>query len=207
MIFLFQIHIPSKYKNDMKADFLDSVKKQFEYYKLLGDKTFSQLTEEQLFWKYNEESNSIAIIAKHLGGNMLSRWTDFLTTDGEKEWRNRESEFENDIGNKEELLKIWNDSWNCLFQALQSISDDDLDKIIYIRNQGHTVMEAINRQLAHYPYHVGQIVFIGKMIKDQNWQSLSIPKGGSTQFNSEKFARPKEKGHYTDEFLGKKKPE
>lgn len=189
----------------MKADFLDSVKKQFEYYKLLGDKTFSQLTTEQLYWKYNEESNSIAIIVKHLSGNMLSRWTDFLTTDGEKDWRNRESEFENDNGNKEELLKIWNDGWNCLFQALHSISDDDLDKIIYIRNQGHTVMEAINRQLAHYPYHVGQIVFIGKMVKDQEWQSLSIPKGKSNHYNSEKFAAPKAKSHFTDEYLKNKK--
>jgi hypothetical protein len=135
----------------MNNGLLDSSKKQFEYYKLLREKTFEQISDNQINWQFNAESNSIAIIVKHLTGNMLSRWTDFLTTDGEKEWRNRKSEFEGEIESKTQLLEIWNKGWNCLFDAIDSVSDEDLDKIIYIRNQGHTVMEAINRQLAHYP--------------------------------------------------------
>lgn len=189
----------------MNTEYLESVIKQFEYYKMLGDKTFSQLEENKLFWKYNEESNSIAVIVKHLWGNMLSRWTDFLTTDGEKEWRNRNDEFEENLENKEEILRKWNDGWNCLFTALKSLNEDDLSKIIYIRNQGHTVTEAINRQLAHYPYHIGQIVFIGKMAVNENWKSLSIPKGKSNSYNSEKFSQPKSKTHFTDEYLNRNK--
>ncbi len=173
----------------MQNDYLQSIRKQFEYYKLLGEKTFAQLTDEQLFWQFNAESNSIATIVKHLWGNMLSRWTDFLTTDGEKEWRQREAEFENDLQSREELLKKWNEGWACLFNALGQVTDSNLDTIIYIRNEEHTVMEALNRQLAHYPYHVGQIVFIGKMLKDVEWKSLSIPRGGTAQFNADKFDR------------------
>lgn len=171
--------------------YLESAKKEFGYYKLLGEKTFSQLTDEQLFIEANSESNSIATIVKHLRGNMLSRWTDFLTTDGEKEWRKRDEEFENDISTREELLQKWQEGWSCLFKALDSISDDDLSRVIYIRNQGHTILEAINRQLSHYPYHIGQIVFIGKMLNDKNWNSLSIPKGGSKEYNRDKFSKPK----------------
>jgi len=174
----------------MKNGYLNSVKKQFEYYKLLGEKTFAQVADEKLFWKYNEESNSIAAIVKHLWGNMLSRWTDFLTTDGEKEWRKRDAEFENDITTRKELIDKWNEGWNCFFNALNTLADDDLQKEIYIRNEGHTLLEAINRQLAHYPYHVGQIVFIGKMVADNNWASLSIPKGNSKAFNDDKFSKP-----------------
>ncbi len=184
-------------------DYLASVRKQFEYYKQISERAFAQLTDEQLFWQYNAESNSIATIVKHLWGNMLSRWTDFLTTDGEKEWRQREAEFENDLQSREELLAKWNEGWACLFHALDQVNGANLDSIIYIRNQGHTVMEAINRQLAHYPYHVGQIVFIGKMVKDTEWASLSIPRGGSQAFNAAKFETPKERAHYTDEFLKK----
>lgn len=189
----------------MITGYLESVKKQFEYYKMLGDKTFAQVSDEQLFQQYNEESNSIAIIVKHIWGNMLSRWTDFLTTDGEKEWRNRDTEFENDITNREELITKWEAGWKCLFQALNALQEDDLSKIIYIRNQGHTVMEAINRQLAHYPYHVGQIVFIGKMWSNQKWNSLSIPKGHSKEYNSEKFSQEKVRKHFTDEYLNPNK--
>ncbi len=187
--------------NNMPTDYLESVRKQFEYYKMLGEKTFSQLADDKLFWQYNEDSNSIATIVKHLSGNMLSRWTDFLTSDGEKEWRNRDAEFENDITSREELLEKWNEGWSCLFNALRSLTTYDLEKVIYIRNQGHTVVEAINRQLAHYPYHIGQIVFIGKMVSEKPWVSLSIPKGDSKTFNADKFAKPKQKGHFTDEFL------
>ena len=189
----------------MDSNYLDSTIKQFEYYKMLGDKTFEQLTDNQLFWQYNAESNSIAVIVKHLWGNMLSRWTDFLTSDGEKEWRNRDAEFENDIASRAELLAKWNEGWTCMFAALKGLRPEDLDSIIYIRNQGHTVMEAINRQLAHYPYHIGQIVFLGKMLCDTNWKSLSIPRGNSNQFNAEKFAKEKTKAHFTDEFLKGKK--
>jgi Protein of unknown function (DUF1572) len=185
----------------MITDYLESVKKQFEFYKLLGEKTFEQLTDEQLFWKYNDESNSIATIVRHLSGNMLSRWTDFLTTDGEKEWRNRESEFDNNIEDRDELIREWNDGWTCLFKALNSITEDNFNTVVYIRNLGHTIQEAINRQLAHYPYHIGQIVFIGKMIKGDKWASLSIPRGKSKEYNDDKFSRPKRKEHFTDEYL------
>lgn len=186
----------------MQNNYLESVIKQFEYYKLLGDKTFEQVPDEKLFWQYNNDSNSIAIIVKHLWGNMLSRWTDFLTTDGEKDWRNRDAEFDNDVASREELLKKWNEGWTVFLDTLKSLKEEDLDKIIYIRNQGHTVMEAINRQLAHYPYHVGQIVFIGKMAAAE-WHALSIARGQSGQYNSNKFAQPKQKAHFTDEFLKK----
>ncbi len=190
----------------MKANYLESVRKQFEYYKMLGEKTMAQVPDEKLFWQYNDESNSIATIVKHLRGNMWSRWTDFLTTDGEKEWRNRDDEFENDIATKEELLNTWNEGWKVFLDTLKSLKEEDLEKTIYIRNQGHSVMEAINRQLAHYPYHIGQIVFIGKMCADK-WISLSIPKGNSKQFNDHKFAKPKHKAHFTAEFLDKSKDE
>lgn len=189
----------------MTTDYLESVRKQLEYYKMLGEKTFSQLQDENLFWQYNEDSNSIATIVKHLWGNMLSRWTDFLNSDGEKEWRDRDAEFENNIKTKEEMLAKWNEGWDCVFSTINSLTVDDLDKIIYIRNQGHTVTEAINRQLAHYPYHIGQIVFIGKMLAKNGWTSLSIPKGDSQAYTTEKFSNPKEKRHFTDDFLKDKK--
>ena len=175
----------------MNNDYLTSCKKQFEQCKLLGEKTFAQLTDEQLFWKYNEESNSIATIVKHLWGNMLSRWTDFLTTDGEKEWRKRDAEFENNITTREELLQKWEEGWQCLFSALNALTGENLKKKILIRGEEHTVMEAINRQLTHYSYHIGQIVFIGKMVLDEKWKSLSIPKGASKAFNDTKFANTK----------------
>lgn len=185
-------------------DYLESVKKQFEYYKMLGEKTFSQLTEEQLFFEFNEESNSIAMIVKHLWGNMLSRWTDFLITDGEKDWRHRDTEFNNDIGDRKELIEKWNEGWACLFSAINPLTEMDMTKEIYIRNEGHTVIEAINRQLAHYSYHVGQIVFIGKMLCNEKWISLSIPKGNSKEFNTDHFSKPKHKQHFTDDYLDKK---
>lgn len=175
----------------MTTDYLKSAKQQFEYYKLLGEKTFNQLTDEQLFWQYNPATNSIGTIVKHLAGNMLSRWTDFLTTDGEKEWRNRETEFDNNINSRSELIDLWNQAWDCLFNALDSITEENKDTVIYIRNQGHSITEAINRQLAHYPYHIGQIVFIGVMLRNKDWESLSIPRGGSNNFNSAMFSKPK----------------
>jgi hypothetical protein len=177
-------------------NYLDSVKKQFLYYKNLGDQTFKQLKEEAYYKQPNDDSNGIAVIIQHLHGNMLSRWTDFLTTDGEKEWRQRDTEFENQTLTPAQLLEMWEKGWACLFSALNQLTDQDLEKIIYIRNQGHTVMEAINRQLAHYPYHVGQIVFLGKMYSTQSWESLSIPKGNSGTYNAAKFSQEKSKQHF-----------
>lgn len=181
--------------------YLKGIKKQFSYYKSLGERTIDQLDEDMLFWQYNEESNSIAIIIKHLWGNMKSRWTDFLTTDGEKEWRARDLEFENDIQSKEQVLQKWNEGWQCLFDALDSVTDANFNQPIYIRNIEHSITEAINRQLAHYSYHVGQIVFLGKMICDQDWKSLSIAKGKSNVYNEKRFAQPKHKAHYTDKLM------
>jgi len=188
----------------METAILVTTRKQFEYYKLIGEKTMAQLTEEQLFWQYNKESNSIAMVVQHLVGNMRSRWTDFMTTDGEKEWRNRDAEFEQVFASKEALLLQWEQGWQCLFTALDSITAAELDKEIFIRNQGLTVADAIFRQLAHYPYHLGQIVFIGKMICNSNWVSLSIPKGNSTAYNAEKFEQPKHTRHFMDECFKKK---
>jgi len=185
----------------VSSSYLNSIRKQFEYYKQLGEKTFAQLPDEKLFWQYNPESNSVATIVKHLWGNMLSRWTDFLTSDGEKEWRQRDAEFENDIQSKEELMQKWKEGWACLFAAIDSLTAEDLDRIVHIRNIGHTVVEALNRQLAHYSYHVGQIVFLGKMIQNEEWSSLSIPRGQSEAYNAEKFSKSKHRGHFTDSFL------
>ncbi|MDR3669081.1 MAG: DUF1572 family protein [Ignavibacteriaceae bacterium] len=167
----------------MSNDYLNSAKKQFEDYKTLGDKTFAQLTDKEFFWQYNDDSNSIAIIVHHLWGNMLSRWTDFLTSDGEKEWRNRDSEFENNISNKAELMSKWNEGWKCLFDALNPLTNNDLSKTVSVRNQQLTVVEAINKQLTHYAYHIGQIVFIGKMLVGKDWKTLSVPKRNSVKQN------------------------
>lgn len=191
----------------MKTDesYLESVKKQFLYYKTLGEKAINQLEPEQLFFETNDDTNSIATIVKHISGNMLSRWTDFLTSDGEKEWRNRDSEFENDLQSKQEVLEVWNKGWKCLENALSSIKPEQLSDIIYIRNEGRTVIEAINRQLAHYPYHVGQIIFYAKQLKNSSWDSLSIPKNKSGNYNAEKFAKEKEIKNFTDDELNKLK--
>lgn len=189
----------------MEANYLSSVIKQFEYYKQLGEKAMGQLGSEQLFQIPSLESNSMAVIVQHLSGNMLSRWTDFLTADGEKEWRNRDAEFEPIIKNKQELDEAWNKGWDVCLNTLKSLNEDDLEKIIYIRNQGHTVMEAINRQLAHYPYHIGQMVFLAKLLVKGSWQTLSIAKNQSQNYNDDKFSKDKSIGHFTDEYL-KKKP-
>lgn len=185
----------------METNYLESALQQFKYYKVLGDRTFAQLTEEQIFWQYNEESNSIAVMVKHLWGNMLSRWTDFLTSDGEKEWRNRDGEFEADVKSMDEMIAKWEAGWECLFQALDSVNEDNFHDLVYIRNQGHTIVEAVNRQLAHYAYHIGQIVYVARMMVGKDFTSLSIPKGGSKAFNEAKFAKAKRKEHFTTEFL------
>lgn len=184
-------------------NFLDCNIKQFEYYKILGEKAMEQISDESLFAKPSSESNSIAIIVQHLWGNMLSRWTDFLTTDGEKAWRKRDEEFEDVINNRQDLKAKWNEGWNCVLNALRQLTPDDLGKSIYIRNMEHTVVEAISRQLAHYAYHVGQIIYISKASVNENWQTLSIAKGKSKVYNEQKFAQEKHKEHFTEEYRKK----
>jgi hypothetical protein len=182
----------------IEENFLISARKLFRYYKGLGEKAIGQLNDEQVLEKPNEASNSIALIVHHLSGNMLSRWTDFLTSDGEKPWRNREAEFEESYPDKKTMMEAWENGWNCLLSALDSLQPQDLSKIIHIRNEGQTVLEAIQRQLAHYPHHVGQILFQAKVLKGDHFQSLSIPKGNSESYNKEKFSQERERRHFTD---------
>lgn len=183
----------------MSHPILINVKKLFWYYRQLGDRSFEQLSEVQLLQQPDEVSNSIAVIVKHVRGNMLSRWTDFLNSDGEKTWRRRDEEFEDTLKTKEAVIRAWNEGWDCLFQALDSIEDHDLERLVYIRNEGHTVLEAIHRQLAHYAYHLGQIVYLARMLKGGDWTSLSIPKGGSKAYNTNKFKADQADRHFTDQ--------
>jgi len=165
------------------SSFLNSYIKRITYYKNLGEQTFAQLDELDFHYQPNEESNSIAMIIQHIAGNMLSRFTNFLTEDGEKEWRKRDAEFEEQHLSKDALLELWQKGWDCYLGSVQSLTEDDLEKTITIRSEQHSVTDALNRQLAHYPYHVGQIVYLGRMIKSKAWKNLSIPKGQSQQFN------------------------
>jgi hypothetical protein len=189
----------------MSIKYLDSAKRQFTMYKQLGEKAMAQIDEQGLSWQANDDSNSIVTIVKHLWGNMLSRWTDFLTTDGEKPWRQRDAEFENESITRETLMEKWEEGWQCLFDALDSITDNDLEKIIYIRNEGHSILEAVNRQIAHYSYHVGQIVYISKLRSTEEWKSLSIPRNKSNEYNAGKFSQEKEVRHFTDDWIEKRK--
>jgi hypothetical protein len=171
--------------------FLESAIKRFKEYKNLGEKTFAQLNDEAMLYEPNHDVNSIAVIIQHMHGNMLSRWTNFLTEDGEKEWRKRDEEFEIKQLSKEEIVDLWNEGWKACLNALESLTPDDLQKSITIRQQPLSVIDAINRQLAHYSYHVGQIVFLGKCVKGAAWQSLSIPKGNSQQYNQQMMQQHK----------------
>ena len=172
---------------DFVKNYLDSSRFEFGRYKTLSDKTFTQLGESDILWKYQEEDNSISQIVKHVSGNMLSRWTNFLSEDGEKPWRHRDTEFEEPFTTKTEMIAAWEKGWQCIFDAIASINSDNFNSLVKIRNEEHTIVEAINRQLAHYANHVGQIVLLGKMIKGDSWVSLSVPKGESEVFNKEKF--------------------
>lgn len=163
----------------IETTFLETIIKRFLEYKTLGDKTFHQLDEQQMNHAPNASSNSIAVIIKHMHGNMLSRWTNFLTEDGEKEWRKRDEEFEEEFASKDHLLDLWEEGWKLFIEALQSLQPGDLLKTITIRSQPLLVIDAINRQLAHYSYHVGQIVYLGRWFKESEWNSLSIPKKAS----------------------------
>jgi hypothetical protein len=167
------------------ANYLMIVKKRFQAVKELADITIQRLSNEELNWACNEESNSTAVIIRHMSGNMVSRWTDFLTSDGEKPYRNRDEEFSTATATKDELLLIWEKGWKVLFSALDSLKEEDLLKNITIRGESHLVMDAIERQMAHYSYHVGQIVYIGKLLKNEEWVSLSIPRGKSDEFLKE----------------------
>jgi hypothetical protein len=153
-------------------------------YKSLGERAMAQLSDEQLQLAIDPESNSIAIIVKHLEGNMRSRWTDFLTADGEKPDRNRDSEFEAPPATRVALMELWEAGWRCVFAALEPLKDSDLERTVYIRNEPHSVMQAINRQVAHYALHIGQIIFLAKHLQSSRWVSLSIPRGKSGDFNT-----------------------
>jgi hypothetical protein len=181
-----------------RGNFLESSLKLFRYYQSLGEKAMAQLTDEEVSHKPNDDSNSIALIVHHLSGNMLSRFTDFMTTDGEKPWRDREKEFSEAYPNKATMLAAWEKGWHCVFTALEPLREKDLTTIIYIRNEGQTVLEAIQRQLAHYASHVGQIIYQAKVIKGSQFKSLSIPKGGSAAFNDDKFSQEKTRRHFTE---------
>jgi len=167
--------------------YLKSAIARIRYYKELAEKTFAQLEEKDFFHQPNTQSNSVAIIIQHMSGNMLSRFTRFLTEDGEKAWRNRDREFDPDpqFGTREELLAYWEKGWACMLDAIGSLREDDLLKTVYIRAEPLSVVDAINRQLAHHPHHVGQIVYIGKLIRNESWKSLSIPRGSSEQYNQQ----------------------
>ena len=164
-------------------ELIDSLQKRFHYYESVGIRAINQVPEDKLFWQYNEESNSIAIIVNHLHGNMLSRFTNFYTEDGEKPWRKRDAEFENNIHSKEELWQKWQEGWKIVFEVVDNLTPVKLNGEVTIRNEKHSVIDAINRQLTHYAYHIGEIVYIAKMICGKNWQSLTIPKGKSEEFN------------------------
>jgi hypothetical protein len=155
----------------------------FHFYKKLAEGAMEQVTDDQLFLTLDEEMNSIAIIVKHMAGNMRSRWTDFLTSDGEKPDRNRDTEFVEPPDTRVDLMRVWNEGWQRVFDALEPLSDSDLERKVTIRGEPHSVMQAINRQLVHYAYHSGQIVFLAKHFKASEWKSLSVPRNKSAEFN------------------------
>lgn len=168
-----------------KKTYLELAVENFQSIKLNAERSMDQLTNEELHYAPNEESNSIAVIVKHMSGNLKSRFSDFLSSDGEKPDRNRDGEFEGSYESKTQLLNAWNSSWDVLFNSLSLLKDDDLHKTVYIRSEPHQVMEAIQRQIVHQSSHSGQIVYIAKMIKDREWKTLSIPRGKSDKFNQE----------------------
>ena len=165
------------------TSYLEDALALFRFYKRLGEGAMAQVTDEQLFQTLDAEMNSIAVIVKHIAGNMRSRWTDFLTSDGEKPDRNRDSEFENPPATRGELLALGEQGWAILFQALEPLTDADLPRTVMIRGEAHSVTMAINRQMTHYAYHVGQMVLLAKHFQSANWKSLSVPKGRSAEFN------------------------
>lgn len=173
----------------------------FRSYKRLAERAIKQLDDDQYFYQIDAESNSVAVIVKHIAGNLHSRWREFLTTDGEKPDRHRDTEFEIIGDSRESLMAFWEAGWQTLFEALESLSPDDLNKTVMIRGQSHTVVEAINRQLTHYSYHIGQIVFLAKHLRSSEWTTLSVPRNRSAAFNeylAEKLANGETIGHRLD---------
>ncbi len=165
--------------------YLDDALQTFRDYKKLAERAFAQISDEDFFKALDEESNSIAVNIKHMAGNMISRWTDFLTTDGEKPERDRDMEFEMLPGTtKDDMLAYWEKGWRCVFDAVAPLKPDDLMRTVMIRGQKHTVLQAINRQIAHYAYHTGQIVYLAKHFQSTDWQSLSVPRNKSAEFNA-----------------------
>ena len=174
--------------NSTASLYLKDVVDQFRQLKTLGDRALAQVRDENLFAALDPESNSLAVLIQHMAGNMRSRWTDFLHSDGEKPDRDRDSEFEVASGTtREVLLDRWAEGWRCLFQALTALHEEDLAMTVLIRAEPHSVIKAVNRQLTHYGYHVGQIVFLAKHFASETWQNLSVPRGGTRQFNAKKF--------------------
>jgi hypothetical protein len=171
--------------NSLGLHYLEDALSTFREYKKLAEKAFAQISDEEFFLSIDEEANSVAVIIKHISGNMLSRWTDFLTTDGEKPERQRDLEFviTPETG-KEDLFGQWERGWACLFAALEPLTADDFSRKVLIRGEEHSIVEAINRQLTHYAYHIGQIVFLCKHFRSQEWKSLSIPRNRSVEFNT-----------------------
>lgn len=165
------------------TSYLEDAIELFRYYKRQAERAMEQVKDEQLFAAIDSESNSIAIIVKHMAGNMRSRWTDFLTSDGEKLNRNRDGEFVDAPRTRAALMEIWDRGWMCMFGALEPLTDADLGRKITIRGEAHSVMQAINRQLAHYPHHIGQIVLLAKHFAGERWHSLTVPRNGSAEFN------------------------
>ncbi|MGD1063564.1 MAG: DUF1572 domain-containing protein [Terracidiphilus sp.] len=165
------------------TSFIEDALSLFRFSKSLAERAMAQVTDEQLFVTLDPDANSIAIIVKHMAGNMRSRWTDFLTTDGEKPDRNRDREFIDPPATRAELLAVWEDGWNCLFAAIEPLTDADLARTVTIRGESHSVLQAINRQLGHLSYHVGQIVLLAKHFAGDHWQSLSVPRNRSAEFN------------------------
>src|SRR5579872_6345006 len=168
---------------EFTTSYLKDALEVFRYYKKLAERAMTQVTDEQLFAELDPEANSIAIVVKHMAGNMRSRWRDFLTTDGEKPDRQRDAEFIDPPATRERLMQLWEEGWRHVFGALEPLSDADLERTVTIRDEAHSVMQAINRQLAHYPHHVSQIVMLAKHLAHDHWQSLSIPRNRSGEFN------------------------
>jgi uncharacterized protein DUF1572 len=167
------------------TSYLEDVRPLFAMYKRQGEAAMAQVTDADLTAVLDPEMNSIALIVKHMAGNMRSRWTGFPEADGEKPDRNRDSEFEKPPATREELMALWNEGWACVFAALDRLTDADLARETFIRGERHSVLQAINRQIAHYSYHVGQIIFLGKHLQSANWKSLSVPRGTSAAFNTD----------------------
>ena len=175
--------------------YLDDALAVLRNYKALAEKALEQLNDEEFFVALDEEANSVGVIVKHMSGNMVSRWTDFLTSDGEKPDRNRDMEFVvTDETSRSALMEQWERGWRCVFGAIEPLQPEDLQKKIFIRGEEHSVLEAINRQLTHYAYHTGQIVFLAKHLKSAEWKWLSIPRNRSAEFNAHLQTKDKEDG-------------